>query len=112
MRFKNPLGSFEELFEEMEENIKTERLNKSLVRDALQMTENEKNISFLNNYFIYKKIRNVDAEKLVKILLSKKDEISLEGETEELIDVILNESKKIRREAIKYKKKIILPGKK
>lgn len=112
MRFKNPLGSFEELYEEMEDNIKTERLRKSLIRDALDMSDDEKQISFLNNYFIYKKIRNVNSEKMVKLLLSKKDEKPLDEGTEDLIDLILNESKKIRREAIKYKKKITLPGKK
>jgi hypothetical protein len=106
------LGSFEELFEEMEENVKTERLRKALVKDALEMSDDEKQISFLNNYFIYKKIRNVNSEKMVKLLLSKKDEKPLDEGTEDLIDMILNESKKIRREAIKYKKKITLPGKK
>ena len=112
MRFKKPLGGFEELYEEMEENIKTERLRKSIIRDALKMSDDEKQISFLNNYFIYKKIRNVNAEKMVKILLSKKDAPPLDEETNDLISNILNESKKIRREAIKYKKKITLPGKK
>jgi hypothetical protein len=112
MRFKNPLGSFEELYEEMEDNIKTERLRKAIVKDALEMSDDEKQISFLNNYFIYKKIRNVNAEKMVKLLLSKKDEKPLDKETEDLISNILSESKKIRREAIKYKKKITLPGKK
>ena len=32
---------------------------------ALKMTSNEKEISFLNRYFIFKKIRNVDAEKIM-----------------------------------------------
>jgi len=111
MRFKNAIGSFEELYDEMNENIKNERLKKSLVGEALEMTDVEKNISFLNNYFIFKKIRVVNSEKMVKILLDKKDEIQLELTEQQFLTAILSESKKIRREAIKYKKKIILPRK-
>jgi hypothetical protein len=113
MHFKNAIGSFEELFDEMEENIKLERIKKHYIGDALTMTNNEKEVSFLNNYFIYKKIRNVNSEKMVNILKERKEEVEkLENEvTEEIVDKILNESKKIRREAIKYKKKITLPSK-
>ena len=113
MHFKNAIGSFEELFDEMEENIKLERIKKHYIGEALTMTNNEKEVSFMNNYFIYKKIRNVNSEKMVNILKERKEEVEkLENEvTEEIVDKILNESKKIRREAIKYKKKITLPSK-
>ena len=63
MHFKNSIGSFEELYNEMEENIKLNRIKKHYIGNALNMTNNEKEISFLNNYFIYKKIRNVNSEK-------------------------------------------------
>ena len=71
MHFKNSIGSFEELYNEMEENIKLNRIKKHYIGDALNMTNNEKEISFLNNYFIYKKIRNVNSEKMVNILKEK-----------------------------------------
>ena len=113
MHFKNSIGSFEELYNEMEENIKLNRIKKHYIGDALNMTNNEKEISFLNNYFIYKKIRNVNSEKMVNILKEKKLEETIKENivSEELVDKILNESKKVRREAIKYKKKITLPAK-
>ena len=97
----------------MEENIKLNRIKKHYIGDALNMTNNEKEISFLNNYFIYKKIRNVNSEKMVNILKEKKLEETIKENivSEELVDKILNESKKVRREAIKYKKKITLPAK-
>jgi hypothetical protein len=58
---------------------------------ASAMNENEKRISFLNRYFVYKKIRNVDVD---KILL---DDFH-EGEGEE-------GEKKKEKEKRKYKKR-------
>ncbi len=60
----NGSGLFSELFMNMEEEVKR---NKNRVKDygnALNMTEYEKKISFLNRYFVYKKIRNVNTEKV------------------------------------------------
>ena len=50
---------------------------------------------------------------MVNILKEKKLEETIKENivSEELVDKILNESKKVRREAIKYKKKITLPAK-
>jgi SAM-dependent methyltransferase len=52
-----PTGLFSDLFDEM---IK----DKGNYKLASQMTEKEKEISFCNRYFIFKKIENVDIEKL------------------------------------------------
>jgi hypothetical protein len=56
------IGSLEEMFRNMERNRESEP-NK-YIGQALRMSENEKIISFLNNYFIFKKVRNVDAERI------------------------------------------------
>jgi hypothetical protein len=57
-------GLFSELFANMIEEIK---INKNKARDygnAMNMTSFEKKISFLNRYFVYKKIREVNTAKV------------------------------------------------
>ena len=49
-------GMFSELFRQMERNPSPE------YADGLRMTESEKDVSFLNRYFIFKKINNPTAE--------------------------------------------------
>jgi hypothetical protein len=58
-------GLFSELFETMVNQIKTKKYKASEYGTALKMEEYEKNISFLNRYFVYKKVRNVNAQKVV-----------------------------------------------
>ena len=42
--------------------IVNHKLNKSNIGKALNMSVKEKSISFLNNYFIFKKVRNPNAQ--------------------------------------------------
>jgi len=56
----NSIGSFQELFGLMEEKVNQNPRNKNKYGKALHMNIKEKQISFYNNYFIFKKIRNVD----------------------------------------------------
>jgi hypothetical protein len=60
----NGTGMFNELFVLMEEEVKRNRLKQNEYGDALSMNSYEKKISFLNRYFIYKKIATVNAEKI------------------------------------------------
>ena len=60
----NSNGSFEQLYRNME-NIHRDR--RSDYGQAFTMTKEEKTISFLNQYFIFKKARNVTAERLHKL---------------------------------------------
>jgi hypothetical protein len=53
-------GNFEQLYNLMNLEIKTRKLDPESVGKAYRMTREEKTISFLNNYFIFKKVRNVD----------------------------------------------------
>ena len=64
MNLKYSYGSFEELYKNLEKEIKQNRIKKKDINDALKMTEAEKMISFFNNYFIFKKDRNVDAQEI------------------------------------------------
>lgn len=73
--FKNPIGSFEELYEQMHRDIKSRKLNKRYIGQANKMSLNERGVSFLNNYFIYKKIRNPDPKKVTLSLYNERNKV-------------------------------------
>jgi hypothetical protein len=62
------MGNFDQLFYEMQTQIKHRRLRASDVQSAPEMTSDEKKISFLNKYFIFKKVRDVNAEEVSRVL--------------------------------------------
>ena len=66
----NSIGNFNILFNEMQQRVNSRRIRKVDIGRALEMTPNEKKISFLNKYFIFKKIRDVNAEEVEKIQLN------------------------------------------
>jgi hypothetical protein len=57
-------GLFSELFMNMMEEIKKNKNKSKDYGEAINMSEYEKKISFLNRYFVYKKIAHVNAEKV------------------------------------------------
>ena len=71
-------GSFSELFQKMKDEIKRTPRNESLYKEAINITAGERKISFLNRYFIYKKVRNVDADKLAANLLNQSVNVELD----------------------------------
>jgi len=63
--FTSGTGLFNDLFNKMNSDIKQNPTSAKSYGDAPYMTDEERTISFLNRYFIYKKIRKVsDAEKV------------------------------------------------
>ena len=58
----NGTGMFSELFTRMEQDIEQDVRQKSRYGSAMYMTPIEKQISFYNRYFVFKKIANVDVE--------------------------------------------------
>ena len=86
------MGNFEQLYNFMNNEIKSNNYLLKKLGASAQLSSEEKQISFLNNYFIFKKIRNVeyDPEELV----SKKQELK----EKELQDEIIGEFKKIDEE--------------
>jgi hypothetical protein len=58
----NGTGMFSELFTKMEHDIEQDVRQKSRYGSAMYMTPIEKQISFYNRYFVFKKIANVDVE--------------------------------------------------
>jgi hypothetical protein len=57
-------GLFEELFNVLKDEVKINPFKKNEYGDALSMSPNDKTISFLNRYFVFKKISHVNAEKI------------------------------------------------
>jgi hypothetical protein len=57
-------GLFSELYNLLQDDVKRSPFKKNEYGDALEMSPNEKKISFLNRYFAFKKISHVNAEKV------------------------------------------------
>ena len=58
----NGTGMFSELFTRMEQDVEQDQRLKNRYGGALFMTPIEKQISFYNRYFVFKKVANVDVE--------------------------------------------------
>ena len=61
---KSGIGSFFEIFKNLEEEVKKKPYLLNDIGESLNMTVDEKRISFYNKYFIFKKIRIVDAKQV------------------------------------------------
>jgi hypothetical protein len=73
-------GLFRELFANMEGEIKRNRQSSVNYREAINMSIEEKQISFLNRYFIFKKVREVDAKKMTEVILKQNEVVERVGE--------------------------------
>jgi hypothetical protein len=60
-------GSFEQLFHVIEKESRNKSLPSSSYGKSLQMSKEEKTISFLNRYFVYKKVRDITLQRIEKI---------------------------------------------
>tara|TARA_B100000902_G_scaffold398684_1_gene466395 strand:+ start:281 stop:3685 length:3405 start_codon:yes stop_codon:yes gene_type:complete len=108
MGFPQAIGSFEDLFDNMMDDIHNNKLKKFNVGKAYNLTSNEKIISFLNNYFIYKKVRNPNAKEITDNILNiteQEAELS-KNQNDELQKT---QDKPKTRQVKKYKKKLKLP---
>lgn len=76
MQLPSGSGLFDELFHAMKEEIE-QSLRKLEYGNALQMTIEEKKISFMNRYFVFRKTHHVNAEKVAKMMLSRHSEDSV-----------------------------------
>lgn len=106
--FPHGIDSFETCFSMMENDVKINPSSKKDMGQALNMTSEEKFISFLNNYFIFKKIRDVDTKSL-QVALSDEtiDEIKTENAESKSLENAATSSAPSKR-AIKLKKKVKL----
>ena len=92
LNLPNSMGNFEQLYNFMKMEVeRTPYLAKKL-GSALDLSDEEKQISFLNNYFIFKKIRNVeyDPDELVSKKQNNKERDAVEASIKEFDDVDKN----------------------
>ena len=82
MQLFDGITGFKDSFEEMEQGIKKNKELKKQIGNSLKMSDEEKYVSFLNSYFIFKKVRNIDV---------------LEPEEQEKKEVKQDKKKKKRR---------------
>ena len=112
-------GLFAELFAQMEEEIKQFPSKKADYKDALYMSAEEKKISFMNRYFVFKKMRNVDMNKFNELITQKEKELSerieeveteiFQDKIEEPITTVVDNPPPEKKKAIrKTKKKVII----
>ena len=107
MGFSKAIGSFSDLFENMEEDVESKKIKKADIGDALLMSSKEKRLSFLNNYFIYKKVHSVNATQEELHYVGKQEEKEKRRKKEE--DEEDSPTPKQVRKIKKYKKKVKLP---
>ena len=105
------LGNFNLLFKEMQIRIKSNRLRKSDIGTALNMTPDEKKVSFLNKFFVFKKIRDVNAEAVEEIQLNlNKDQVAEVAKTNKELEDMGKTSKPVKKLGkMKLKKTIKVP---
>jgi len=94
-------GLFNELFQSMLDEMKMKKFKEKEYGTAAKMDAYEKKISFLNRYFVYKKVRNVNAKKVV----IEEDEDVEEKATEKVQKKPKSKPKSLEKEADKPKVK-------
>jgi hypothetical protein len=111
MKLPNAIGSFQELFVQMNNEIREKKLREGNVGDAVNMTEREKRVSFLNNYFVFKKVRDVDTEAVYKTNMGVDINKSVKEEEVEITKTIVDQleqqpEKEPKRKTKKRKKRV------
>jgi len=104
-------GMFIELYNMMMDNIKRNPSISKDYGDAPNMTKYEKDISFLNRYFVFKKVAERNVEKLTNTILGKlPSELSFELDNTIAASKAIAEEDKVieKRKARPLKKKITL----
>ena len=102
----NGVGSFRDLYTMTENNIKRDPMIRKQIGQTLKMSDSEKKISFLNNYFIFKKVRNVDAKAISLDAMDESEfQVSLDvKDTKEAQEVIkIKKQKKGKKKEKKLK---------
>ena len=111
----NANGMFSELFTIMEDEIKRNSDRQADYRKAVFMSPEEKRISFMNRYFIFKKVRSVDVKKMAEVILKEQaiEERNSEDNLKEVEDMV-DERELSEQPIVKKKQRLVLkkPAKK
>jgi len=87
-------GLFSDLYNFMDTEIKKRKLKKADIGTALEMSDEEKQISFYNRYFVFKKARNVDAESVTqKGQLTDEQTVEITGDETQMDEEIIESMK-------------------
>jgi hypothetical protein len=108
-------GTFRELFGEMEQELKRNPKMRSEYGSSMFMTDNEKTVSFLNNYFVYKKKYNVDAKTVSTNLTGQSGDELLQEQSETnkataAVEAINEEEAENKPMKLKKKLKLVEPS--
>ena len=109
--FQEGSGMFSELYSEMENECKKNPYKKKDYGEAYTMNANEKKISFLNRYFIYKKIRNINSEK-VQIDMEDYDSNVSNVSILETKETVMKKPREKKEKVVKEKKEKVVKEKK
>jgi hypothetical protein len=103
-------GLFSDLFTSMENELKMNPRNKSHYKQAPFMSSEEKRISFMNRYFVFKKVRNVDVSKIADLIKKQTvlESTHEEQEIKELEQEIVEKPQTLKIKIKKTGKKITL----
>ena len=107
------VGSFRQLYGLMEQEITRNKKRSNDYGDATKMTTKEKQISYYNNYFIYKKIRNVNTKSIETNLTNVTDlqeQLERIESTDAEKNVEIEENINIPKPPVKLKQKLTLQG--
>ena len=103
-------GMFSEMFLEMLDEIKRNKSREKDYGDAPFMSEPEKKISFLNRYFVYKKVREVNTQKIY-LELSEYNESEIirnASQTDNAVNIAKEEFQMEKPKIRKISKKLLL----
>jgi len=103
----NGSGLFEELFKQMEMEIKQNPRARADYRNAYQLTADEKQISFMNRYFVFQKVRHVNASKLMPLMEIEPEEVTKKASEPEPASEPKPEKVIIRKKKVKGGKIVI-----
>ena len=103
-------GLFGELFDVLRTQSESDSKLRKDVGTALGMTQHEKQVSFLNRYFVFRKMRDVNAEELFHTFTDTSDEQSgaEQKDSEEASQAVDAEQKELKVKVKKLKKRIKL----
>ena len=97
----NSVGNFEQLYYQMKSDLQTNKIRRSDIGTASQMNRSEKEISYLNKYFIFKKVRDVNAETVSKGLINASPQHG--EESKQMVSVPDTDMPKIKKKKKKIK---------
>jgi len=109
----NGRGSFRELYGELQNDIKRRPAIKNEYGEAANMNEEEKTVSYLNNYFVYKKTHDVDAKAVANQVegITTEEQLNEQEEAEvaaAAVEEVLQAQKKAKKKPRKMKRKVKL----